>query len=118
MGEQVSWVLELNVKPGQLESFRSLMNEMVEATKGETGTEMYEWFVSEDGTKIHIYERYADSDATLTHLNNFGQHFAKRFMSMVEPTRFVVYGAPNEQAKSALDGLRATYYDPFGGFAR
>ena len=118
MAEQVSWLLELNVKSGQLESFRELMNEMVAATQGEPGTEMYEWFVNEDGTKIHIYERYTDSAATLTHLNNFGANFAKRFMSIVEPTRFTIYGSPNEQTRKILDGFGARYYGPFGGFAR
>lgn len=118
MAEQISWVLELNVKPGELESFRALMNEMVEATKGEPGAEIYEWFVSEDGARVHLYERYADSAATLTHLDNFGKNFAKRFLSMVEPTRFVVYGAPSEQAKGVLNGFGATYLGPFGGFAR
>jgi quinol monooxygenase YgiN len=37
MGDQVSWRVELAVKPGQLDNFRALIGEMVESTRGETG---------------------------------------------------------------------------------
>lgn len=118
MGEQVSWLLELAVKPGELEHFRTLMNEMVESTRGEPGAMTYEWFLSEDGTAVHIYERYTDSAATMTHLGNFGAKFAQRFLSMIEPTRLTVYGTPSDEVKGVLNGFGATYLGPFGGFTR
>lgn len=118
MGDQVSWLLELVVKPGELDKFRALMHEMVGSTRAEPGALSYEWFVSEDGKVVQIYERYADSAAVLTHLRGFGDKFAERFLAMVEPTRFTVFGAPSDEAKAALDGFGATYLGPFGGFAR
>ena len=118
MGEQVSWVVELAVKPGELENFRALMDEMVESTRGEPGALSYEWFVSEDGRVVHICERYADSAAAAAHLGTFGEKFAGRFLAMVEPTRFTVYGDPSDEARRALGGFGATYLGPFGGFAR
>jgi len=36
MDEQVAWHVELAVKPGALEAFRALTDEMVEATRGHT----------------------------------------------------------------------------------
>lgn len=117
MSEHVSWLLELAVKPGQLESFGELMAEMVSATRDEPGALVYEWSISPDETKVHIYERYADSAATLAHLATFQERFARRFLDAVEPTRFVVYGAPSEEARRGLDGLGARYMSPFGGFA-
>jgi quinol monooxygenase YgiN len=118
MGEQVSWVVELAVKPGQLEGFRSLMQEMVESTSQEAGALSYEWFVSADGSAVHIYERYADSAAAVTHLNGFLERFAQRFLERVDVTRVSVYGDPNAEARAIMDGFGVTYYGPFGGFVR
>jgi quinol monooxygenase YgiN len=118
MGDQVSWLLEVAVKPGQLEDFRALMHEMVESTQGAPGALSYEWFVSDDGGAVHLYERYADSAAVLTHLGAFGEKFAGRFLAAVDPTRFTVYGAPSAEAREALGGFGPTYLGPFGGFAR
>jgi hypothetical protein len=33
MGDQVSWQVELAVKPGELDNFRALTREMVESTR-------------------------------------------------------------------------------------
>jgi len=118
MGGQVSWVLEVAVKPGQLDAFRALMTEMVESTRAEPGALNYEWFVSDDGGVVHLCERYADADATLAHLRAFGERFAGRFLAAVDPTRFTVMGTPSDEAKAALSGFGPTYLQPFGGFAR
>ena len=118
MGNELSWVVELAVKPGELENFRALMREMVGSTRGESGTLSYEWFVSEDGTTVDIYERYVDSAAAVTHLRTFGDKFAGRFSVLVDLTRFTVFGTPSDEAKGVLDGFGATYLGPFGGFTR
>ena len=119
MDNNVYWILELVIKDGELDSFRSLMSEMVDATQAnEPDTLNYEWAISKDGKSCHIYERYADSAATLTHLGTFGEKYAERFMTAVDPTRFVVYGNPNSEVKAALAGFGAVFMSPFGGFAR
>ena len=69
---QVSWVVECSVKDGQLDAFKELMEEMVAGTSGEPGTLNYEWFISDDGKTVHIYEKYADSAATVTTLKSLG----------------------------------------------
>src|SRR5262245_59219919 len=61
MGGEISWHVQLRVKPGQLGNLRTLTAEMVGATRREPGVLSYQRFVSEDGTIIHVYERYADS---------------------------------------------------------
>src|SRR5688500_9481930 len=104
METQVSWLLEVAVKPGQRDAFRALMQEMVEATRAEPGTLGYEWFVSDDGGVVHLSERYADSAAILAHLGTFGEKFAGRFLAAVDPTRFTVMGSPSDEAKAALGG--------------
>jgi quinol monooxygenase YgiN len=116
MGGEIAWRVELRVKTGQLGNFQALTAEMVEATQGERGVRSYQRFVSEDGTTIHIYERYADSAAALAHLAAFAERFADRFGTMVERKSFTVFGYPSAELKAALDRFDAVYLKPFGGF--
>lgn len=118
MDDHVSWFLEVAVKPGRVDELKALLTEMVESTQAEPGAVIYEWSISEDGAAAHAYERYADSGAVLTHLAGFGEKFAQRLLGAVDVTRFVVYGAPNDEAREALGGFGPTYMTAVGGFAR
>jgi quinol monooxygenase YgiN len=116
MGEEISWHVELRVKPGQLDDFRTLTGEMVSATRCEPGVLSYQRFASEDGTRIHIYERYADSAAAVAHLQAFATRFADRFSAMVERSAFSVFGSPIAELKALLDPFNAIYFKPLGDF--
>jgi quinol monooxygenase YgiN len=118
MQGQVSWVLETTVKPGQLDTFKALMDEMAEGSSTEPHTLNYEWYISDDGGTIHLYEKYADSDAMIAHLGGFLEKWAPRFMSSIDPTRFTVYGDPSHEAREMLAAFAPTYLAPWGGFAR
>ena len=116
--QNISWSLKLSVSDGHLEQFRDLMNEMVEHTRAEGGCMTYDWYVMADGSEVHIQERYADNEAALSHLANFGANFAERFMALVTPRSFVVYGPANDDIKGALSPMGAVFMDHFGGFRR
>ena len=119
MSDAVHWLLALNIKEGELDTFKALVKEMVDATKAdEPGAQIYEWFVSDDEKTCHIYERYADSAATMTHLAAFGQNFAERFMAVLEPVQLVVYGNPSDEVRGALAAFGAVHMSQFAGFAR
>ena len=119
MSNTVSWLLEVAIKDGQLDNLKVLVTEMSDATKsGEPGALNYEWFVDADGKNGQIYERYADSAAAMTHLSNFGEKFAERFLAVLEPTRFVVYGNPNDDVRAALEPFGPVYMERIGGFTR
>ena len=119
MSEQVSWVLELTVQPEHKDAFSGLVEEMVRATEAnEPGTLDYQWSTDADGGTCQIYERYADSAAVLAHLANFGENFAGRFMEILAPTRFVVYGSPSQEVIEALAPFQPTYMQSVGGFSR
>jgi quinol monooxygenase YgiN len=115
---QVSWIIELAVKPGELDTFKTLMEEMVAGTNTEPTSLNYEWHISEDESTVHIYEKYADSEAMISHVSGFLEKWAARFMSSVDVTRFVVYGSPNDAAREMLGGFGPVYMGPWGGFAR
>jgi len=90
---------------------------MVESTRTEAGVLSYQRFVTEDGEAVHVYERYADSGAALAHLKTFGKLFGARFQSMVNRTRFTVFGMPSDELRQVLNGYGATFLRPFGDFA-
>ncbi len=118
MNDNIYWVLELAIKPGEADNFKAVMGDMIEATDKEPGALNYEWTFSADGGTCHIYERYADSAATLAHLGTFGANFAERFLAAADPTRFTVYGNPSDEVRGALDGFGAVYMTPTAGFVR
>jgi quinol monooxygenase YgiN len=118
MNSQVSWTLELELQGGS-DEFTTLMNDMVTATQtNEPGTLSYEWSTSADGKICHVYERYADSAAVMTHLGTFGEQFAGRFLEILKPIRLVVFGSPSEEVREALAGFDPTYMHAVGGFSR
>ncbi len=119
MSSEISWMLELDVREGRETALRTLMAEMVDATRAnEPDTLAYVWNLTADGGTVHLYERYADSAAVLTHLGTFGQRFADRFFDILKPTRFTVYGVPTASAREAMAGLRPVYMAPAAGFQR
>jgi quinol monooxygenase YgiN len=115
---QLSWVLQCAVKDGQLDAFKELMEEMVVGTNDEAGALNYEWFISDDGSKVHLYEKYADSEAAIAHLNGFMAKWAQRFMGSVDVERFTVYGNPSDAARETMAPLGGKYLATWGGFAR
>lgn len=111
--------MELQVQSGWEKDFRVLMAEMVTATQSnETGTVNYEWSTSADGKLCHIYERYVDSAAVMTHLGTFDERFAGRFLEVLKPVRFFVYGSPSQEVKDALAGFNPIHMKSVGGFSR
>jgi len=114
----VYFLLELEIQDGQTENFKQLMHELVTTVEAnEPGTLNYEWNLSADGKSCHIYERYADSAALMTHLGGFAS-FASRFMEVFSPVRLAVYGTPTDEVKAALADFGPEYLEPVEGFSR
>jgi|tagenome__1003787_1003787.scaffolds.fasta_scaffold19327539_2 quinol monooxygenase YgiN len=118
MEEHVSWIIELAVKDGALDTYRELMEEMVSGTSAEPQTLAYEWYISADGGTVHIFEKYATSESMVSHVNGFLEKWAGRFMDSVDVARFVVYGDPSPEARALLEGFGPVYLGPWGGFSR
>jgi quinol monooxygenase YgiN len=118
MGTEIAWIPEWVVKPGALESARTVLEEMVTSAQGEPGTLSYAVYVSEDGQTIIFYERYADEAAVLAHQTHFGERFAKRAEeSGMTCTRITVLGSPGEEVRKSISGCHPIYLQPFGGFS-
>ena len=113
---QVSWWVELAVRPGCLDEFEILTGEMVASTRAESGVLAYQRFISDDRQTIHVHERYENSDAAIAHLIKFAAVFDDHYGSLVERKRFVVFGEPSDALRTLLDSYAASYHRPFGAF--
>jgi quinol monooxygenase YgiN len=118
MTENIYFVIELAVNPGRFEDLKTLMAELVEANRNEVGMLTQEWAVSDDRQVCHLYERFQDSAAVLTHMQLFGANFAARFFEILKPTRFVIYGTPSVEVKDALTAMNPVYMPPLAGFRK
>lgn len=119
MTTDVTLISDLQIKDGQLAAFRALMAEMIgDAQANEPGTLDYVWSISDDGTACHLRERYADSDAALTHLATFGTKYLSRFLAVFTPVHFVVLGAPSDALRAKLAVSKPVYVRYAGGFRR
>ena len=119
MSDIIEWVLEMRVQEGQAEMVQPLLNEMVAATeRDEPGALHYEYYMPEDRSTCTVLERYADNDAVMAHLGNFGAKFAERFLTAFTPERFTVYGPANDEVRTALKGFGATHQSMVAGFHR
>ncbi|MDB2408118.1 antibiotic biosynthesis monooxygenase [Jannaschia sp.] len=119
MSHAIEWVLEMDVRDGQGDAVRPLLDEMVAATQAdEPGALTYEYYQSEDGARVTVIERYADNAAAMTHLANFGAKFAERFLTAFAPTRFTVYGPAEDDLRAGVGAFGAQHMDYLHGFAR
>ena len=119
MNNNVILMAEFSIKSGELDNFKALVKEMVEATQAnEPDTIIYEIFISEDGKSCQIMERYVDSAAAMTHLGNFGEKFGDRPWAFLEPKGFKVCANPSNELREAVSRVGAMILTPVGGFAR
>lgn len=105
--KEVSWSVELALASRQLDAFRELTMNMAQAARNEPGTLLFERFVSEDHSTIHLYERYVDSEAAILHLLGFRNRFACRFAKLVERRTFSLYGDASPELIEILNGMLA-----------
>jgi quinol monooxygenase YgiN len=118
MVDDLYWVFTLTVRSGQLPAFQQLVTEIVAASEQEPGTLAYQYSISADEQTVHIFERYRDSAAFVSHVEQTFGGYAERFLSMVTIASLVVYGNPDAEARKALDRFNATYMTLFAGFAK
>ena len=118
-GRHVAWMFELAVREGREADFRALVAEMTEATaREEPGTLDYEWYLSDDGRRLHLFERYANVDAALTHLGTFGERYMARFFDVLAPERMTLYGAADDRVRGAFAQLAPQVMARAAGFSR
>jgi len=107
MSSPVSWLVELEIRPEQLDAFFELSEEMTAAAFREEGTLVFERYRDRDDGVVHLFECYVNSEAAVIHLTNFRSEFSSRFAPLVERKSFCFFGEPNAQLTTLLTEILA-----------
>jgi quinol monooxygenase YgiN len=118
VSNDIYWLCIFAVHPDQFDAFKAVVRPLAEMTRKEEGALAYEYYVSDDCSRIHIIEHYRDSEAVILHVQNTFAAFEERFTTLASVSSFVVYGSPNAAAREILDGFGAVYLTKFDGFTK
>jgi quinol monooxygenase YgiN len=119
LDQNIFFIVEAKIKPGQFNNFIKVANHMSEVVKSnEPGALDYEWTITPDSSTCFILERYASSDASLTHIKIFREQFAEKFSEVLELTGMTVYGNPNKELREAFGPAGVVSKVLVAGFAR
>lgn len=115
---RISYVIEFTIAAGRTDAFKAKAQAYVEATQAnEPGTLRYDWFLSADGLRCVLVEKFESSEALMTHLGNVGPTLPE-LLAVAPITRFEVLGDPSAEVTGALADLGPHYFAPMAGFDR
>jgi len=117
--EQIITVIQCNVKSNP-EEFKKWIKDR--ASKyvfelKEENTISYEWFLSDNGKKATLVERYTNSDATVQRFKNHSASpIANEVMEFVDFEAVYCFGNPKEDLREMLGAWGAIIQNHFCGF--
>ncbi|MGB0590013.1 MAG: putative quinol monooxygenase [Myxococcota bacterium] len=114
MTNNIYWTIDATVKEGRLADLKEHFKLMIEMTSREAGALSYDFWLSDDETRVFIHERYADNEAALAHVQNVGAHLGP-FLDAIEMAPLVLLGPVNDAVKAVFDGFGASYTTFLGG---
>ncbi len=118
---ELTFILELNTRENtrvDVEAFtQALSNFIVEREP----SSVYGYFISEDGQKVTLIERYNNSEDGIQHGIDFinGSNFDK-FFEIFEIESFITIGKASDEFKKFTkeNGFEIEYRESIGGFVR
>jgi quinol monooxygenase YgiN len=117
MQNEIYSLYHLTIDPAKFDAFKTLIIEIVAATREEPDTTIYEFVVNAARTEVHIVERYR-TEGLLPHAKQTFAPYAARFLKLAKIDRLYVYGETTPEIRAVLDGFGAIYLTPFAGFSR
>jgi quinol monooxygenase YgiN len=120
MSDQIHIRVEIIIKKEKTEEFKKLIQKMSKLVQtNEPDTLQYQFYLSEDNSRCIVYEKYADSKATLVHNNGIAsQTILPQIFKISKINRLEVYGKPNKELKKLLKTFNAKIYTFITGFDR
>ena len=119
--DEITFILELNTKDNskeEVENFTQYLSDFIVEREPST---VYGYYISEDGKKVTLIERYNNSQDGIQHGMDFvdGPNFEK-FFEIFEIESFITIGnATDEFKKFATDnGFVIQYRESIGGYVR
>ena len=102
-------------KPADVEEFMVRFSKFVRET--EPGTYDFEYFISSDGGKVNLVEKYYTSADFVHHLNNFEQSdYAKEFMTLFTLSKVIIAGDASDDLKAKAKAYGAELRPQIGGW--
>lgn len=118
MSSKAQFVVVFSVNPGQQDSFKEQLREVIPYIESiEPGALIYEFYFNGDESKCYVTEQYADSEAMITHLQNVDSRL-KKLLEISSISRLEIFGELSPEAHAIADSLGATFLTHFGGFSR
>jgi len=121
ISDEITFILELNTKDnsrGSVEEFTQYLSDFIVEREHSS---VYGYYMSKDGKKVTLIERYNNSKDGIKHGVDFieGPNFDK-FFEMFEIESFITIGnASDEFKKFASDnGFDIEYRESIGGYVR
>ena len=119
--EEITFILELNTKDNSIddvESFTQYLSDFIVEREPST---VYGYYISEDGKKVTLIERYNNSQDGIQHGIDFinGPNFEK-FFEIFEIESFITIGNATDEFKSwtSENGFEIEYRESIGGYVR
>jgi quinol monooxygenase YgiN len=86
-------IARLKIRPGQLEGFKSEMDEILRVTREQdTHTLRCDWFINEDGTECEVHEMFPDEQGLIEHKMNTMEATAVLFRDYAFDHHSSIYG--------------------------
>ena len=121
VSEEITFILELNTKGNSkkdVEEFTQYLSDFIVQREPST---VYGYYISEDGKKVTLIERYNNSEDGIQHGIDFinGPNFDK-FFEMFEIESFITIGNASDEFKEfdTENGFVIEYRESIGGYVR
>ena len=119
--EEITFIIELNTKENskeEIEDFTQYLSDFIVQREPST---VYGYYMSEDGKKVTLIERYNNSEDGIQHGVDFinGPNFDK-FFEMFEIESFITIGIASDEFKefASENGFIIEYRESIGGYVR
>ena len=121
VSEEITFIIELNTKGNSktdVEEFTQYLSDFIVQREPST---VYGYYISEDGNKVTLIERYNNSEDGVQHGIDFinGPNFDK-FFEMFEIESFITIGNASDEFKefAVENGFDIEYRESIGGYVR
>ena len=118
--QKISFLIEIKINKGKkLDEIKPFLAGLTSFMRNnEPEGYDYGYYISEDGKKVTLIEKYLTSEAAIKHADNFeGGPNMKPFLEMFTLESFIITGNATDQLKDRLKAWIPKYRTPIGGWS-
>jgi len=118
--QKISFLIEMKINKGKkLDEIKPFLAGLTSFMRNnEPEGYDYGYYISEDGKKVTLIEKYLTSESAIKHADNFeGGPNMKPFLEMFTLESFIITGNATDQLKDRLKADSPKYRTPIGGWS-